>query len=421
MEIYHHMSMNYSRRHFVITSTAVGGTLIAGCLEESPDTGGGGDDGTDNGESDCEYIDLSLVDDPPHDPQRPPQPDDIEDEEAWDDHHLGEGIADDSALSFDQVSVGFHDSPVDPTEYDGEAVFSAELISSREEFDELLEPVSDESVARVDEVDFEEEAIVVVVSGFGSSSVGHEWVRVDENCEEIHIHGYYLWPYIQTTDYTYQVSGIVVEKPDAYELERAWVSLTVGEDTRANFHTDEDIQVVGEDDADSDGDTDDGEEADGDGAVDQIQVVSATRESKGDWDNDDRDDIGVVIQFDDEDELRAVIDEHEDVDRFIEGTDFEADAVFYLETTGPNACYRDVDIGDVEIIADDDGYFVRGNAIAVTDADEDEVCNPVVSFPSVLIRVESEVDVRNGEFSITDGWGDEETVLSVSVDECSQE
>ncbi len=413
--------MNQSRRNFVIAGAGVGATLLAGCLEEPPDTGGGGDDGTTNGDgSDCEPIDLALVDEPPHEPERPPQPDDIEDEYEWDVHHLGDSMDDDSALSFDQLSVGFHEPPVNPPEYDGEAVFSAELLTSREKFDELVEPVSDESVTRVDEVDFEKEAIVVVVSGFGSSSVRHEWLRVDENCEEVHIHGYYVWPYIQTTDYTYRVSGIVIEKPDAYDLERAWVSLTVGEDRRANFHTDEGIQTVG-DEEDSEEEDDDGEDSDSNGAVDQIRVVSATRESKGDWYSDEREGIGVVVQFDNEDELRAVIDDHEDVDRFIEGTDFEADAVFYLETAGPNACYRNVDIRDVEIIADDDSYFVRGNAAAVDDSDAGEACAQVISFPGVLIRVESEVDVRDGEFRITDGWGEAETVTSVSVGEFARE
>jgi len=412
--------MNQSRRSFVIAGAGVGATLIAGCLEETPDTGGGDGDTSNGDDSACEPIELALVDEPPHGPERPPQPDDTEDEEEWDDHHLGDGMDDESTLSFDPISVGFDEPPVDQTEYDGEAVFDAELVTSREEFDERLEPVSDESAARVDEVNFEEEAIVVVVSGFGSSSVQHEWVRVDEHCAEVHIHGYYVWPYIQTADYTYQVSGIVIEKPDAYDLERAWVSLTVAEDMRANFHTDEDIQVVDADDADSDGDDED-DESDGHGSVDEVVVVPATREYRGDWSSTEEDHVGVVVHLDDEEELRAVVDDHERVDRFVAETDFEADAVFYIESAGPNACYREIDVGDVQIIADDDGYFVRGAATVVDDSDEGEACAQVVSFPGALVRVKSEATAQAGEFRITDGWGDEATVSSISVGELAKE
>jgi len=417
--------MDRSRRQFVITGTAVGAAVFAGCLARSPDgrAGDGGDGGTDDTRDHreaCDPIELSLTDSPPHEPERPPQPEGIEDEDEWDDHHLGERMDTDSELSFDRINLAFREPIVDGPEFDGESVFFAELLTSRDAFDELVEPVDDESKGRVDGLDFEDEAVVVVLSGFGSSSVRHEWVRVEDHCENAHVHGYYLWPYIQTDDYTSRVSGVVIEKPDEYELERVWVSLTVAEDLRANFHTDADVRIVnGEGD---DGDEDDGDEgSDTHGAVDRIQVVGATREFDGDWYSDERDDIGVVVHFDDEDELRAVVDDHEDVDRFVEGTDFGADAVFYLESAGPDACYGGIDVTDIQIVANDDGYFVRGNAVVGVDSDDGGGCAEGVTFPGVVLRVESEVDVREGEFRVTDGWGDGGTIDSISVAELAQE
>ncbi|MFW6017423.1 MAG: hypothetical protein ACOCPX_01230 [Halapricum sp.] len=269
--------MTQSRREFVLATTGVGAVLLAGCLgraSDSPaDGGNGGDDGNgDSGDRECDPIDLELIDDPPHGPERPPQPDDIDDE--WDDHYLGSGMDDDSDLSFDRIDLRFRASPVNPVAFDGESVFYAELLTSREEFDERVEPVGEESTDRVDEIDFEEEAVVAVLSGFDSSSVCHEWVRAEQHCEDVHLHGYDVRPYVQTSDHTSRVSGVVVEKPED-DIDRVWVSLTVGEDSRANFHTDDDIQVVTDDDGSDD------ESAEGSGTVDQVDVVAATRGFSG--------------------------------------------------------------------------------------------------------------------------------------------
>lgn len=239
--------MMQSRRQFVLTSIGVGTVLFSGCVEQSTDDGTGDneddvnydDNRTDSGE-DCNQIDMALIDDPPHEPKRPPQPK----EDEWDDHYLGKGIDDNSDLSFSQIKLRFHEPGFDQDELNGGSVFKAELITSREEFEELVEPIDNESRDRVNDVNFEDEAIVVVLSGLDSSSVHHEWVRVDKNREEAHVHGYYVRPYIQTRDLSWRASGIVIEKPDEYEFERVWVSLTIAEDRRANFHTDTGMQTV---------------------------------------------------------------------------------------------------------------------------------------------------------------------------------
>lgn len=414
--------MEQTRRRFIVAGAGLGSTLVAGCLE-APAGEGTGDGRTDGDPSggECEPIELTLVDEPPHAPERPPIPENIEDEDDWDDHHLGEGMDTATDLSFDRLNVRYLEPPVDQTEFPGESVFLAELFTDRDAFEALVEPTDDESDSRLEEVDFETEAILVVLSGFGSSSVTHEWVRVEEHCEEVHVHGYYVWPYIQTSDYTRRVSGLVIERPEGHDLERAWVSLTVDEDRRVNVDTDEGVRVV--DGRDGDGDDGTG----GDDTVDRVQVVPATREYAGDWYGEEREDIGIAVHLDDEDELRALVEDHEDVDRFVEGTDFEDDAVFYLESAGPDACHRTIDVRDVEIRDGDDGgdgedgNVVRGTATVVDERGDEEACAEVVTFPGVLIRVASGVDAREGAFDVVDGWGEAATVESISMAELAQE
>lgn len=237
----HKQTMTQTRRRFLLGTAGAWTGLIAGCLQGAPGVGvGNGDNGN---ETDCDPIDLALVDDPPHGPTRPPQPG-REEEDEWDDHHLGDGIDETTELAFDRINLQYHEPPVDAVDFGDEHVARAELVTDRDAFDEVVSPVDNDSEDRADEIDFDEEAVVIVLSGFGSSSVSHEWVRVEGNCEEIHVHGYYVWPYVQTADVTHRVSGIVVERPDG--LERAWISLTIDEDMRVNVHSDEDMQVVDE-------------------------------------------------------------------------------------------------------------------------------------------------------------------------------
>lgn len=52
--------------------------------------------------------------------------------------------------------------------------------------------------SRLNAVDFDESALVVVESGFGSGSVEHGWARVEADEDVVHLHGYYTSPYEQT-------------------------------------------------------------------------------------------------------------------------------------------------------------------------------------------------------------------------------
>lgn len=412
--------MKHSRRQFIWGSAVTGSVVLVGCLadETGAGTNGNNDDGG-SGEKPCEKVDFMLVDEPPHDPERPPQPTGSDEEDEWNEGYLGEGMADSPTVPFDRINLEFQKPVVDQLDYGGGSVFYADLFTSWEEFEESVDPVGDDSEQRATEIDFEDEAVIAVLSGFGSSSVVHEWVRVDENCDEYHLHGYYVQPYIQTEDYTTRVSGVIVEKPDDHELDRAWVSLTVDEDTRVNFPTDEDVQVVN---GDVNGDGDD-DESDDDRPVGRVQTVQVDRPLQGEWHVDDSDATGIVVKLEDNEEVRAITREDEVVDRFLVGTNFEEETVFFIESVGPNACYRELDVSNVDVTEDENGSVVVGDATVVETGDEDEGCDHMVEYPAVLVRIETgdDIDVRGGAFRITDGWGDESVVESVSMSEFAQE
>ena len=405
--------MRQSRRRFVICSGVAASAILAGCVSEDTDDENGAGNGNDD--ESCDPLSPDFVDEPPHDPERPPLPTNGTADD-WNDHYLGEGMDEAPSLAFDRINLrpdDQNDIVPEPVEYGGESVFDAHLITSRSEFDEGFEPVGEESETRADDIDFEEEVVVFVLSGFDSSSVTHEWVRVEDHCEEVRVHGYYVSPMEQTSDATLRYSGVVIERPDD-ELERAWVSLTTSEDRRVNFPTDEGLQVVDETEEGNE-DSDEG----GYGPIERTEVVPATREYAGDWWYDGTDETGVAVHLTDEEEVRALVDAHESVDRFIEGTDFEDDAVFYVESAGPNACFRTLEVREVVAVADDDSYFVTAEIEATED--ESDACAPDITYPGALVRVESEVPLRTGEFYVTDGWDNEETVKAVSMGEFAAE
>lgn len=410
--------MKHSRRRF-LASLSAGTALVAGCLDTSPEqnVGKGGDNGdtdaANDGNGDCDPLDLSAVDEPPHAPERPSQPDDIEDADEWDDHHLGDGMEAASDLSFERIDLSLHEPVMDPVEFDGDAIIYADLLTDRETFDERVEPRGADSEERIEAIDFDEEVVILVVSGFGSSSKRHEWVRVEQHCEEIHVHGYYRWPYLQTDDIAPRISGVIVNRPAVAELKRAWVSLTTGIESRHNVSTDQDMQVINDDNTND-------EETVAHGAIDDVEVLSTSREFAGDWAGA-TDDPGVVVHLDDEEHARALVDEDTDLEQFLDITNFEEDTVFFLESAGPNACHRSIDVLDVMAIAEDARTYVRGHAKVVDESDEGGACADVLTYPSALIRVESDIDLEEGEFEITDGWDEVATIDSISFGEFAQE
>lgn len=398
--------MTHSRRQFLIGTTAAATAALAGCVDGlSPgDSGGSGND-----EAPCDPLDLELVDDPPHEPEKPPRPDDFSADDDWNDHYLGDGIGNSTEVAFESLPVRPSGRVFDDIEAVS-SLFHAQLITSRAAFDSQVELPGDHSA---DDIDFDEQAVIVVSSGFGSSSVHHQWIRVDDNCEQYHLHGYYTAPLIQTRDISSRHSGVVVDRPAEYDLSEVWVSLTVDTTNRVNFSTSQDVQRV---DLTDDSDDDD---SDGVGPIDAVSTVPATRDSAGDWWTDGTERTGVVVHLDSAEEVTSLVEATEDVDHFLAETNFDDDSVFYLESAGPNACYQAIEVSDVVALAGTQEYQVTGDVAAIDTGYG--ACAEVITFPGILLRVESEIDFATGQFQITDGWGSQQHVEAISLAEFAQE
>lgn len=228
-----------NRRRFVATTgIAVASAGLAGCVADDDNTGAGpGNDdngdgtGTDNGDDDgpAPAPDLDTVDQPPHDPERPPDdgPDD------WVETWKGHGMEDEPSIAFESMYVKSAQSELTaPPEGDG--AFAVTVIETQTALEERFENPDDL------EVSFEEETVIHVESGWGSSSVNHVWVRVESTTDGIHLHGYYTDPTVRTHDYTTRESVVVVEKP-AEDVETVYASLTVDKDIRVNIDSDEGV------------------------------------------------------------------------------------------------------------------------------------------------------------------------------------
>ena len=401
--------MTPSRRQLLLAAT--GTALLAGCIGDATDPNGtdnpgSGDDDTNN----CEPIELSRSDTPPHEPTPPPLPDDIDDQDDWDDHFLGEGMDNDSPVAFSTINVTFETPPIDTANDDTDHLLNAELFTEEDAFLDAVEPVSEDDEDAITAIDFDEQAVVLIVSGFGSSSVGHEWVRVEENCEELHLHGYYRWPYIQTSDYTTRTSAVVVDRPAEHDLDRVWVSLTIADDTRINVSTDDEGIDL---DPDDNG-------ADLPGPIEDYETLSVTRDNQGDWWRDVEDGPGIVVTLPDEDAIHSAVEVSDEVTELINNIDFDADNVYLIELVGPNACYQAFELDELVVVTNDQ-YHLEGVVEIIDNSADDVDCAQVISYQTILLRVTTGVDISEATFRLTDGWGNEDRITAIDLGEFAKE
>lgn len=102
-------------------------------------------------------------------------------------------------------------------------------------------------------------------------------------------------------------------------------------------------------------------------------------------------------------------DARNEVEAFVDETDFEEATLFYVQTRAPNACYE-LRIDDLEL----DGETVVGSAVAEDVSGPDEACAQVVITPAALFRAHGEDEPpEEAELEVTDGWGETETVTSI--------
>lgn len=172
---------------------------------------------------------------PPGEPQMPDDwsPGDPRDEIAddWSDHYLGENIAQEPSLPFEPLSTSLGHSSLSVLDRTFSSEFAVDVVTSEREERRTLD------IEETDRppVDYSEDIVVAVHSGYGSSSKQHQFQRVEMTEDGIHLHGYYTHPLIMTFDHTARHSVHRVKRPTATEISTVTVSLTIAESNRVHF------------------------------------------------------------------------------------------------------------------------------------------------------------------------------------------
>lgn len=136
--------------------------------------------------------------------------------------------------------------------------------------------------------------------------------------------------------------------------------------------------------------------------------------SRPDWAAGDAETVGAVTLLESERKVRtiATVDEVDELEAWLEDTDFDESAVLLVETVGPNTCYDELEVSDVGVspvsVGDESDAVaaITGTATAVDTSDETTVCGEAITYPSALVRVTGDDLPPMAAFEITNGWGD---------------
>lgn len=108
----------------------------------------------------------------------------------------------------------------------------------------------------------------------------------------------------------------------------------------------------------------------------------------------------------------------EELQTFLDDTDFETDRLVLVESTGPDACHGRLAVADVRV---EDGQL-RASATVTDESDGGVACAEVVTYPSTLLRVTFEGDpLDEATVDVTDGWGEQSTVTASADDPLSSD
>lgn len=239
------------RRSLISGTAATAGAALAGCLNlslndpsmtpEDKDNSNRSDDRIENGDDEIEFAtrnedDLSIieaeVDTPPHEIKPPDSEDD------WNKHYLGKHMDNEPSLAVERLESrirGEHDLTVVSPTFTSE--YAVQVVASEEQEDELLDVDSQDAPL----VDYSEYLIIVVHSGYGSSSKRHSWQRVEETANGVHLHGYYRIPSQTNLDHTTRHSALSVAESAKNDAPTVDVSLTISEDRRVHFDSTADV------------------------------------------------------------------------------------------------------------------------------------------------------------------------------------
>lgn len=237
--------MTIDRRQF-LAGTALATVASAGCLQADDEgrNGNGNENGNGDSEPKTAVPEDPRVDDPPYEIEEQPT-----DSDEWNQLSLCENMSTDSDLEFQTVSAPRADLLLSNADAENEA-YAVRALTSAEEVREGFELGGDdggdgsgeEPEESVDAIDFAENVLLVVESGFGSGSVAHHWKRAEATDRGVRLHGCHTSPYERTDDLTARHSVVRVERPENFELAR--VSLTVDAERRVHFNSTEGAVTV---------------------------------------------------------------------------------------------------------------------------------------------------------------------------------
>lgn len=114
---------------------------------------------------------------------------------------------------------------------------------------------------------------------------------------------------------------------------------------------------------------------------------------------------GVVARFGSRDELRWLVDDRETtpaaVTTFFDETDFESAVVLYLQSVGPNGCYRELAVDNVAVTDD----ALTATASAVDTSEAGTLCTQAITYPSAFVRVTGDDIPAATRVTLTNGSG----------------
>lgn len=210
------------RRKILTSSGVIGITALSGCLSFF------------RGDEEDDYPELpsqDRVSEPSYDIDIPSN------ESEWNSDYMGENMPSLPTVQFSRViNASLDDETLSVADMVESNEYHVRIIDNREDLDNILNPDNSFSI------DFSDEVLIVVESGYGSTSLIHEWKRVEEIDGDLHLYGFYMKPFDRRLDFAPKSSIIRVEKPD--NLESIHVNLTVTEEHQVHFDSDEDIVSI---------------------------------------------------------------------------------------------------------------------------------------------------------------------------------
>ena len=179
-------------------------------------------------------------------------------------------------------------------------------------------------------------------------------------------------------------------------------ALTGCVDDRSDGSTDD------EPDADTDTEATDTDEDSASSTVTDVTVHQVGQALSGPaWRRDERPGFCTLIGARD-DAAWLLGDADAETVAFVEETDFEAAVLLYIESVGPNTCYRRVAVDDVAV----DDNRLTATASAVDTGGEGAVCGEAITYAGVFCRVTAASPPSTTRVTITDGFGTTTTLSS---------